>query len=311
MRQSTLYVRNAGFGDMLVQVNMFFYLADAFDFEPRVFIKENNRRNSLGNRDFFRQIGFESIMAPRPARGPQKAPSLSTLATEFSDTYTFDLSCYHNPVLKEALEGKLKESHPKLTQLARDSHLFAEIAKRRTATGGIAVHMRRGDVSQIRADDFPDIFDMTLTAGKILHRRGAFTPASLEAEVPWSDRRRFVDTPTHVKTLERVQQEEGIASHILVSDGFTKLAARLVEDQPDLLRDRDMTAQALERALGRELHPLSTDACEVILGETDDAFYETLHATLGTDVIISASPGFLRELAKLFGLDIRFVTPKP
>lgn len=311
MRQSTLYVRNAGFGDMLLQANIFFHLADVFEFEPKLFIKEKNRRNSLKNHEFFHQLGFKSIMVPRPATGPNKATNLSMITTDVVDTYTFDLNCYRSPNLKQALGGRHEVSHPKLRQLARDGRLFAEISKQKADTPGIAVHMRRGDVSQIHANDFPDLFDMTLAADKILHRRGVFTPSTLQTDVPWSDRRRFVDTPTHMNTLKLVKQREGATSHILVSDGFTKLAERIVQDNRDLLLDKDMTAESLEQALGKELGPLLDNASKVVLGETDQAFYETLQASLGADVIISASPGFLHHLAKLFDLDIRFVNPDP
>jgi hypothetical protein len=311
MKQSTLYVRNAGFGDMLKQVNSFFHLADAFGFDPRVFIPENNQRNSLGNHDFFHQLGFKSIMAPKPAIARKKATSLSMIDSDISDTYAFDLGCYNNPDIKRALGDRDKESHPKLRRLARNGRLFEEISIHKTGAGGIAVHVRRGDVSQIEANDFPDIFDMAVAADKILHRRGVFTPSTLQTDVPWSDRRRFVDTPTHLNVLNQVKQDVGTSSHILVSDGFTKLAERLVEDNRDLLIDKTMTAQALEQALGKELRPLLNGATKVILGETDHAFYETLRVTLGADVIISASPGFLRQLARLFDLDIRFVDPKP
>lgn len=295
---------------MLSQVNTFFHLADVFGFDPRVFIPENNRRNGLGNRDFFHQLGFKSIMAPKPAIARKQATSLSMIASDTSDTYAFDLGSYNNPDIKRALGDRGKEGHPKLRQLARNGRLFEEISKHKTGAGGIVVHVRRGDVAQIEANDFPDLFDMAVAADKILHRRGVFTYLTLQADVPWSARHRFVDTPTHLNVLNQVKQDVGISSHILVSDGFTKLAEQLVEGHRDLLIDKTMTAQALEQALGKELRPLLDGATKVILGETDHAFYETLHATLGADIIISASPGFLRQLARLFDLDIRFVDPK-
>ncbi|MEP4038253.1 hypothetical protein [Pseudophaeobacter sp.] len=310
MLNSTLYILNSGFGDMLKQINIFFHLSDVYSFNPKVFIRQNNKRNTLKSHIFFDEIGFSSIIGPRPQTCVEEAASLSEISAEITEAYKFDASSYNNPGLEELVGGRDREIHPKLRALATQSNLCAEIVKRRDTTNRIALHVRRGDVAQINGDDFPSVFDIPAVAGRILHCRGLFHKETLCDELSYGNRRRFADTSTHLDTLNRLKEREGVDSHVLVSDGFTKISRQLVGMHPKLLLDSTLSVEALEAALVNELRPLMVGASQTVIGESNSTFYDTIFTALACRVVISQSAGFLMELSKLFELDIEFVTPE-
>lgn len=311
MSKSTLYVRHAGFGDMLKQINIFFHLSDAWSFTPQVVIPATDARNTLNSRTFFDEIGFSEIIDAAPAVPMGKSPSLSKMSSDLLPTYQFDAVCYNNPELEQIVGGRDRETHPKLRALATRSKLYGEIAKRKKDQTQIVLHVRRGDVAQINADDFPGVFDRAAVAGRILHSIGLFDKARLQTELPFSYRRRFVDTATYLDTLNQIKTREKIDDHILVSDGFTRPASFLIATHPELFLDKSLSADALATLLQQELQPLMEGASKTIIGETNPLFYETIFTSLAAKIIISQSAGFLEELSKLFELDIQFICPEP
>ncbi|MEP4035301.1 hypothetical protein [Pseudophaeobacter sp.] len=310
MQPSTLYIRNAGFGDMLQQINLFFHLSDAYSFAPKIFLDEKRGRNSLSNHAFLDEIGYTSLVGPRPEVSVEKAGSLSEISVQVSDAYKFDANCYHNPELQKATVGRHRNFHPRLRELAREGRLYAEICKRKDPTHHITLHARRGDVTQIMTSDFPKVFDAALGAGKILHCRGLFDKETLNDAIPKGNRRRFADAPTHLHALNLIKEREGVDGHLLVSDGFTRISKKVVNMHSDVLADKSMTVDALEKELEQELQPLMDRADQMIIGEQDALFFETIFTSLASKIIISQSPGFLSSLSKLFELDIKFVVPK-
>lgn len=311
MPESTLFLRNAGFGDMLSQINTFFHLSDVHSFTPRICVRTDNRRNSTDTRDFLDRIGLSAILVAGSDAARDRAESLSRISSGISDAYSFDMGCYHDPGLKAALGKRTREIHPSLRRLAVRSDLFAEIAGRRGDGSPVTLHVRRGDVAQIAADDFPGIFDMAAASGKVLHCSGVFDRDALEDGIPSGNRMRFAGVGAYLAALDRAREQEGGGGHTLVSDGFTRISRIIVGRYPHLLRDRTLSAGDLEKALEGELLPLTGDADRVIVGENDATFHATICAALASRVIVSASPGFLRQLSGLFELDIRFIQPQP
>lgn len=310
MHRSTLYIRNAGFGDMLQQINIFFHLSDVFSFSPRVFLSRPQRRNSLNGYTFFDDIGYTSLFDPKPEISRERADSLSQISTIVEPAYRFDARCYNNPKLEEVLAEKEDQIHPRLRELASQSKMYSEVSKRKIAQNHIVLHVRRGDVAQVLADDFPGVFDPLTVAGKIIHCNGAFDEDGLKKALPLGNRRRFASTRSYLDALNMVKKREGVESHILVSDGFAKMSRVLVSKNPDFLVDRSVSADALEKELEEELRPLMCGARKCIIGENNASFYETVFAALSSKIIISQSAGFLRELSLLFDLDIEIVCPE-
>lgn len=310
MTDSTLYIRPAGIGDMLKQINIFFHLSEAWSFNPKVCLPATDHRNSLNSHAFFEEIGFSEILDKAPKVPLGKSGSLTKISADVSPAYCFDAICYNNPELEEIVGGRDRAMHPKLRALALKSGLHATFAEHKNHKNHIVVHVRRGDVAQINAADYPGVFDETAVAGRVLHSLGLFNRARLFDEMPFGYNRRFVDVPTYLDKLSQIKKRDGVERHVLVSDGYIRTASPLVSNHPELFVDKNLSADALARLLQQELQPLTEGASKTIIGETNALFYETLFVSLSAKVIISQSAGFLEELAKLFELDIEFVCPE-
>ncbi|MCD9146198.1 hypothetical protein [Pseudophaeobacter flagellatus] len=311
MPNSVLYVRNSGFGDMLRQINVFFHLADIYSFNPTICFPRNNNRNSLGNATLFKEVGFADITAHGPGLPREQVGSLADISSRVEGAYRFDARCYNSSDFARVLGERAQERHPKLRALALQSSLYAEIAKRQEGNKNrIVVHVRRGDVAQVCLREFTDIFDENSVAGKVLHCRGLFDAASLREDLPYSNRRRFASVPSYLQALNLAKEQQGAGSHVLISDGFSKIARVVGEQHADLLVDGSLSVGALEKAFENELRPLMLGASREIIGESSAAFLDVIYAALTARVIVSQSPGFLKELARLFELDIEFVYPE-
>lgn len=311
MMNSTLLIRKSGFGDMLKQINTFFHLSDIYSFNPKIFLPKKIKRNTLNSHVFFDEIGFSSIVETNSELSFDKAVSLSEISQKTSGTYIFDKICYNNSRIEEILDGRERKSHPRLCALAAQSKFYTEVIKRIISTNTITLHVRRGDVAQINADDFPGIFDKTTTGGRIVHCRGLFEKENLETQLPYGNRHRFADTHAHLEILNLTKDRLGIDNHILISDGFDRMSRILINMRPYLLHNENISFDTLKGALERDLHPLMDRAQKTIIGETNSLFYDTIFTALASKVIISQSAGFLRELSNLFDLDIEFISPTP
>lgn len=310
MLKSTLYVSDAGFGTLLHQINAFFHLSDTFSFDPRVSLARVKKRNSLNSSEFFHEIGLSEVISQEIEEEQSESISLSRISSNFSEAYFFDSRCYKDSDLKRVLGGRLKRAHPKLCKLATQSNLYFKICNHSGVKSDIAVHVRRGDVAQIKADDFPDIFDLSVAAGKTFHWLGVFDKESLRSEIPEAYFNRFVSTRAHLEVLNLVKEQKSINAHTLVSDGFTKISQRIIARHPDLLLDRNISVQNLEKDLESELYPLSGGANETKIGECDSKFYDAVTSVLSSKIVISASPGFLWQLSRFFEFDTQFISPK-
>ena len=217
------------------------------------------------------------------------------------------MACYSDDKLKSIAGMNVKRIHPGLIKLGKKSFVYKQLEDKPLKR--IAVHVRRGDVCQIIPENFQNIFRTMSTKRSILHCSGLVEQKNLNNEIAAGNLNRFYTEQSYLIKLNELKAQFNIDTHIVISDGYTKLAKAIIKENRQILIEPSISEEQLETLLAEEIANLSRMADFAFIGENDGFFYKTIYAALSSEIIISSSPGFLRNLAGLFELPIKFVKP--
>lgn len=299
-KQVILVIRNAGFGDMIRQVDLFFKLSDFFEFEPKIHFSKTGKRNEICVIEFFKCIGFSEIIYPEKTIAEV---GLEKISSELENSYQFNMNCYNKTFDKFIANDN--SFHKRLKRMAQSSSLYNQLNK--IERDGIALHVRRGDVAQIPLNTFNKIFVNNGKENEVFHVRGVFTKQSIKQEISSGNYSRFASVDSYLKVLKNEMAKNNTHKYFLLSDGYTKIVHSLINKNKNILLDQNIDPIFLESELSKELDILKKDAAKVLIGEGDNLLYETILLILSSKVFISNSPGLFLCLIKLFELNIPIV----
>jgi len=142
----------------------------------------------------------------------------------------------------------------------------------------------------------------------LLHCKGTFKKDEIENNVPSSNYDRFKSTADYIiRTNEVVAGIDSPYELRLLSDGMTRLSKQIKTRDSDILLKKDYSQWQIERCLEQELLPLVEMSSHCIIGESKVTLVPSIIEALSSDIIISSSPGFLKNINKYLGFNIQYI----
>ena len=190
------------------------------------------------------------------------------------------------------------KTHPILANILIDSPLAAMVykAREKKELPQIFFHLRRGDISQIELSLVKDLLIDKSMVDKIAHLKGIFTKEEAAHVIPLNHKNNYSTVTRALEVLKRhVAELSPNCTVILASDGFTRLADRLISEHAELFIS-GTSKEVLEIALLKEIFPLVQVSDIQFIGESDDFLVQTLINALASDRIISSRLNMFRHL---------------
>tara|TARA_B110000285_G_scaffold231454_2_gene300218 strand:- start:4114 stop:7098 length:2985 start_codon:yes stop_codon:yes gene_type:complete len=311
-----LELRNAGVGDLLSQVSYFFLFCEGIGLQPKFYMPAGQNRNVCSNRELFELFGFyQAGYIVESAPGAEAVPFSLALTTVASggvvegSYYQFDNASYNHPELKR-MTVAYKAPPRCLVEVFRCSDLYQRVRIRRSAAErySAVVHVRRGDVAQVKLRTLLPLLSDQVDSNQIAHVSGVYSPRELERYVSADNIHRFKQVEDYKQVLlDELKSLKVQTSICLLSDGYT-LLARILKHRDAALFRRDVSEQELKDALNAELLPLARMCESSSVGESSEGLIDTLLYGLSADLLVTGSPGLFRRLIELMQLDIKLVT---
>ena len=316
--RAVLALNPAGFGDMLRQINKFFWICDFYGYRPKVFFKGANERNEVTVEEFFERLNISCDNLLSDHFNSKKSLKFTSFLERTESrpcpfsTYYFEFDAHsYNVDFNSELEAAIKKQHPRIVEAIRGSELYARIinARKNRKKRKICIHVRRGDAAQINAAAIRSIIKEKVNPDLLLHPVGIFLPSWIDKKVqsPFLSRHRpMADYQAKLDQIIRDDPQE--TEVVLVSDGMTKLAQNLKTNYNYIFKDPGISLSEVETSLEAEFSPLLDQVTGYWIGE-EGTFWESLIQAASSDIIISNSPAFFRDTTKGLGLNIKYIKP--
>jgi hypothetical protein len=322
LRKKYIYtIRTAGLGDMLYQINTFFWCCDTLDVEPSInydiaSIKHRNLTSGITITEF---VGIDSLLEHTNQKDTEITVPYSEFLTWAKDQLPVDRGQSNDPVFVKYAQGEFEydhdflfsktnvlktrfyglTAHPKLQKAIINSPLAKKVrSSTRTNRKGkkrLLVHVRRGDVAIAKADLLKELLKNKNTDDLFVHYSGFHKKEAINS----SNRQRHTSTKKTLKALKALNNLDIDIStyHItFASDGFTRLSDHLHNKYKNAFEE-GVKKEDILHALDHDFNDLTKMADQCIIGEGDKLLFQTLTAAISADIIVSHVP----HLFKLLG----------
>jgi len=316
--RAILALNPAGFGDMLRQINKFLWVCDFYGYRSKVFFDDINERNEITVSEFFDKLNITNDNLLSDYFDFNNCVSFTRFLEKtkggknpFSTFYfRFDPWSY-NTAFNPELQENFQIQHPRILDAIKNSEFYAELIRIKEAKPKpkICVHVRRGDTARVQAADVKSIINDTVSPDKFLLTQGVFLPYWMEKKVSPDFLKRFKPIADYQAKLKEIKNNSPHEYEvILVSDGMTKLAQSLKENYNYIFKDCEICVLEIENTLNVEFDPLLKEVDEYWIGEKR-TFWKSIMNAASSDIVISNSPAFVKQVTKGLNLDIQFVKP--
>lgn len=311
-----LKLKPAGFGDMLQQINKFFWVCDYYEYKTPLFFSGPNDRNEISVDEFFDALNINDANIRAHYFNHQNAISLTefmnhsqndTLSKLAGNHLIFDAASYSIDYTP-GISDNFNKTHTSLSQIIRASDLFRRLETRRELQGRkvrVCLHLRRGDVAQVTVATVRHLIKDNIGSHMILHTEGIFDPEEFEEKVSHINRLRFRSVEVHQARLEKILKTINEPYELVfLTDGMSKLAANLKLNNAQIFKDPDVSEATIEEALEEEFMAFAKNF-EVILSGERNTFWRSVEEGVSSDIIVSRSPGFLSGIALALDLETK------